>query len=93
MTDTPCIAGFRDEGPTMTVAEYNAIQRQRDDRPLWARFAPPVEALTEEPADWDLRITDPSVYRAQMLQLVGLGGSAAPRTNEVPGAPQKTSHA
>lgn len=55
-----------------TVAEYDAVQRQRDFRPLWARVVPRVEHLTTEPARWDVRITDQEAYDAQMWALIGL---------------------
>ena len=71
--DRPCIAASPlIEKHRFTVAEYDAVQRQRDFQPLWARKAPPVEHLTPEPAAWDVHITDQEAYDAQMWALIGL---------------------
>ena len=56
----------------MTVADYDAVQRQRKDQPLWARVVPPVEQLTDKPARYGARIIDADLYAAQMRVLIGL---------------------
>jgi hypothetical protein len=70
--DRPCIAAFLREVRCFTVAEYNSLQQQRYDQPLWVRRAPRVEHLTTEPGHYDLRISDQDAYDAQMWALIGL---------------------
>jgi hypothetical protein len=82
--DRPCIAAspLLDKD-RFAVAEYDAVQRQRDFQPLWARRAPPVEHLTREPAAWDVHITDQEAYGAQMWALIGLPELAVRRLGGV----------
>jgi hypothetical protein len=70
--DRPCIAAFTTDARQFTVAEYDALQRQRYDQPLWARVVPGVQHLTTEPGRYDVRITDQEAYDAQMWALIGL---------------------
>ena len=73
-TDAPCIAvpGCNNDKPLM-VASYDAVQRQRELQPLWARTAPAVENLTETPSrPWGAHIVDRAAYNAQMRTLLGL---------------------
>lgn len=69
----PCIHVDLNDQTDFTVAEYDAVQRQRRLRPLWARVVVPVEELTETPA-WphNPRITDHEAYNVQMRRLLGL---------------------
>jgi hypothetical protein len=62
-----------DDTRTFTVAEYDAVQRERYNQPLWAYRVDPVEQLTAE-GHWPYptRITDTEAYNAQMRRLLGL---------------------
>jgi len=67
------VAGLDEDGRHYTVADYDAVQRQRELRPLWARKTPPVEHLTNIPAiPYGAHITDHAAYDAQMRVLIGL---------------------
>ena len=46
--DRPCIAAFTTEVQQFTVADYNSLQQQHYDQPLWVRRAPRVEAGPRE---------------------------------------------
>jgi hypothetical protein len=82
--DRPCIATFTSDVRHFTVSEYDTLQRQRFDRPLWARVVPRVEHLTTEPGRYDVRITDQEAYDAQMWALIGLPDLAARRSRRLP---------
>ena len=59
-----------------TVTEYDQIQREPYNQPLWARRVPAVESLLMEPSDpgrWSVRIIDQGAYDDQMRRLLGLG--------------------
>jgi hypothetical protein len=81
--DRPCIAAFTTEVRQFTVADYNSLQQQHYDRPLWVRRAPRVEHLTTEPGHYDVRITDQEAYDAQMWALIGLPELAVRRLDVV----------
>lgn len=63
----------------MTVFEFDQVQRQTPDRPLWAfpvpgwaRGLPPVHTLQTLPSGSPVGINDDSDYEEQMLHLLGL---------------------
>jgi hypothetical protein len=70
--DRPCIARFGNDVPDITLAEYDAAQREWWGKPVWAHRAPRVEHLTTEPGVRDIRIVDQEAYDAQMWALIGL---------------------
>ena len=73
MENEPCIeVDLAGDVRRLTVAEYDAVQRQRKDQPLWARVVPPVQDLTDEPARWGAKISDQVAYNSQMRRLLGL---------------------
>lgn len=73
MTEMPCIIVDLGDDRPFSVAEYDAVQRQREDQPLWARRVPPVEKLTTEPSrPYGPHIVDIETYRAQMRVLIGV---------------------
>ena len=72
LTETPCIEVLiSGEASLFTVTDYDEVQRQRYDQPLWARRVPPVEDLTAEPVgNYPTRIIDLKAYEAQMRLLL-----------------------
>jgi hypothetical protein len=58
---------------SFTVDEYDTVQRQRYDQPLWARRVDPVQDLKDEGhRPYPTCITDRDAYNAQMRRLLGL---------------------
>jgi len=68
----PCIeVVVTSERRPFTVVDYDSVQRQNINQPMWARRVPAVEVLTTEPSSpYDVRVTDAAAHNAQMVALL-----------------------
>jgi len=72
LLEVECIAVDLSPIRTFRVEDYDHVQRERHDQPLWARRAHPVQGLTPTPNSQGARVTDVEAYQAQMRVLIGL---------------------